>query len=108
MTPEQLKLADAVAALLNLQLAPGYEDHWSRVLALPEGGRLFFSTGRQRGQLHISAGVADQLREHRPYYREGEAPKTSINVSELKPAERTAGQKLDDASREFRSGSRLR
>ena len=42
------------------------------------------------GQLHISASVADNLREHRPYYREGEAPKTRINVSEAKDAERIA------------------
>ena len=91
MTPEQITLADAVAAQLNLQPAPGYDDHWARVLSLPDGGRLYFSAGRQRGQLHISASVADSLREHRPYYRHGEAPKTSINVSESKGAERIAG-----------------
>lgn len=34
--------------------------------------------------------MADHLREHRPYYREGEAAKTSINVSDTKPAERIA------------------
>jgi len=44
----------------------------------------------QSRQLHISASVADHLREHRPYYRDGEAPKTSINVSDTKPAERIA------------------
>ena len=49
------------------------------------------STGWQRGQLHISASVADSLRgEHRPYYRDGEAPKTEINVSESKDAQRIA------------------
>jgi len=90
MSPEQIKLADAVAALLNLSLAPGFEDHWSRTYSLPDGGRLYISAGRQRGQLHVSTSVADSLREHRPYYREGEAPKTSINVSETKPAERVA------------------
>jgi hypothetical protein len=90
MTPEQIKLADAVAALLNLQLAPGYEDHWSRTFALPDGGRLYISAGRQRDHLHISTSVADGLREHRPYYRAGEAPKTSINVAEAKSAERIA------------------
>jgi hypothetical protein len=90
MTPEQTKLADAVAALLSLKPAPGYEDRWARILALPDGGRLCISTGRGRGQLHISASVADNLREHRPYYRDGEAPKTSINVSDTKPAERIA------------------
>jgi len=40
--------------------------------------------------LHISASVADSLREHRPYYRDGEAPKTEINVSESKDAQRIA------------------
>jgi hypothetical protein len=34
--------------------------------------------------------VAEVLREHRPYYREGEAPKTSINVSMSKDARRIA------------------
>ena len=57
---------------------------------MPDGGRLYFSSGRQRGQLHISASVAESLREHRPYYREGEAPKTSMNVSESKDAKRIA------------------
>ena len=90
MTPEQIKLADDVAALLNLKPAPGYEDHWSRTFALPDGARLYIAAGRQREQLHVSASVADNLREHRPYYRQGEAPKTSINVSESKPAERIA------------------
>lgn len=90
MSPEQIKLADAVAELLNLQLAPGYEDHWSRIFSLPDGGRLYFSSARDRGHLHISASVAAHLRDHRPYYREGEAPKTSINVSESKPADRIA------------------
>ena len=90
MTPEQIKLADAVAVLLNLQLAPGYEDHWSRTFALPDGGRLYSAAGRQRGHLHISASVADHLREHRRYYRDGEAPKTSINASDSKPADRIA------------------
>jgi hypothetical protein len=86
MTPEQRAQADAVAAELNLAPAPGFDDHWARVFTLPDGGRLFFSSGRQRGQLHISASVAESLREHRPYYREGEAPKTSMNVSESKDA----------------------
>ena len=90
MTPEQQALADAVAAELNLAPAPGFDDHWARVFNLPDGGRLYFSCGRQRGQLHISASVANSLREHRPYYREGEAPKTSINVSESKDAQRIA------------------
>jgi hypothetical protein len=90
MTPEQKALADAVAAQLNFAPAPGCEDHWGRVFSLPDGGRLYFSSGRQRGQLHISASVANGLREHRPYYREGEAPKTSMNVSESKDAQRIA------------------
>jgi hypothetical protein len=90
MTPEQRAQADAVAAELNLAPAPGLDDHWARVFTLPDGGRLFFSVGRQRGQLNISASVADSLREHRPYYRDGEAPKTSINVLDTKPAERIA------------------
>jgi len=34
--------------------------------------------------------VADSLREHRPYYRDGQAPKTSINVSEAKSVQRIA------------------
>jgi hypothetical protein len=87
MIPEQIKLADAVAAQLNLAAAPGSEGHWARVFALPDGGRLCVSTGRQRGQLNISASVANGLREHRPYYRASEAPKTSINVSESKSAQ---------------------
>ena len=90
MSPDQIKLADAVGALLNLQPAPGFDDHWSRVFALPDGGRLYLQAGRQRGQLSISTSVIDCLREHRPYYREGEAPKTSINVSEAKDAKRIA------------------
>jgi hypothetical protein len=90
MTPEQRALAVAVAAQLNLQPALGFDDHWGPVFSLPDGGRLYFSSGRQRGQLHISASVANSLREHRPYYREGEAPKTSINVSESKDAQRIA------------------
>jgi len=60
------------------------------VFVLPDGGKLYFSSGRQRGQLHISASVADSLREHKPYYRDGEAALTSINVSDTKPAERIA------------------
>ena len=92
MTPEQRAQADAVAAELNLAPAPGFDDHWARVFTLPDGGRLFFSSGRQRGQLHISASVAESLREHRPYYREGEAPKTSMNVSESKDAQRIAAE----------------
>ena len=90
MTPEQKALADAVAAELNLPPAPGFDGHWARVFDLPDGGRLFFQAARDRGQLHISASVAERLREHRPYYREGEAPKTSINVSESKDAQRIA------------------
>src|SRR5664279_6602226 len=90
MTPEQKAVAVAVAAELDLQPAPGFDDHWGPVFSLPDGGRLYFSSGRQRGQLHISASVPDKLREHRPYYREGEAPKTGINVSESKDAQRIA------------------
>ena len=90
MSPNQIKLADAVGALLNLKPAPGFDGHWTRAFALPDGGRLYFSAGRQRGQMNISTSVMDCLREHRPYYREGEAPKTSINVSEAKDAKRIA------------------
>ena len=90
MTPEQRALADAVATELNLAPAQGFDGHWARVFDLPDGGGLYFSCGRQRGQLHISASVANSLREHRPYYREGEAPKTGINVSESKDARRIA------------------
>lgn len=90
MTPEQLKLADAVAAELNVRPDPAYTDHWSRIYSLPDGGRLYISAGRVRGHLHISASVADSLREHRPYHREGEGPKTSINVSDTKDAKRIA------------------
>ena len=90
MTPEQKALADAVATQLDLAPASGFDGHWARVFALPNGGRLYSSTGWQRGQLHISASVADSLREHRPYYRDGEAPKTEINVSESKDAQRIA------------------
>jgi hypothetical protein len=90
MTPEQQVLADAVAAELNLAPAQGFDGHWARVFDLPDGGRLYVQAGRQRGQLNISASVANDLSEHRPYYREGEAPKTSINVSESKDARRIA------------------
>ena len=90
MTPEQTILAEAVAAQLNLPPAPGFDGHWSRVFALPDGGRLYVAAGRQRGHLHVSASVADSLREHRAYYRDGEAPKTSINVADTKPADRIA------------------
>lgn len=90
MTPEQRAQADAVAAELNLLPAPGFDGHWARVFDLPDGGRLFFQAARDRGQLHISASVAERLREHRPYYREGEAPRTGINVSESKDARRIA------------------
>ena len=34
--------------------------------------------------------MLDSLREHRPHYRDGAAPKTSINVTDSKPAERIA------------------
>jgi len=90
MTPEQITLADAVAAQLGLPPAPGSDDHWARVFALPDGGSLYIHAGRQRGQLNISTSVANGLREHRPYYRDGEAPATSINVSDTKPVERIA------------------
>ena len=90
MTPEQKALAVAVAAQLNLQPTPGFDDHWARVFNLPDGGTLYFSSGRQRGQLHISASVANGLRDHRPYYRGDEAPKTSVNVSESKAAQQIA------------------
>ena len=90
MTPEQITLVEAVAARLKVKSVPGCEDHWSRVYALPDGGRLYVSAGRQRGHLHISTSVANHLRDHRSYYRDGEAPKTSINVSDAKSAERIA------------------
>ena len=90
MTPEQQALANAVAAELNLAPAQGFDGHWARVFDLPDGGRLFFQAARDRGQLHISASVAERLREHRPYYREGEAPKTGINVAMSKDAKRIA------------------
>ena len=90
MTPEQTSLAEAVAAQLNLPPAPGFDAFWARVFSLPDGGRLYISAGRQRGQLHVSASVADNLRDHRPYYRDGEAPKTSINVADTKTAAQIA------------------
>jgi hypothetical protein len=34
--------------------------------------------------------MAAGLRDHRPYYRAGEAPKTSINLSEAKDAKQIA------------------
>ena len=90
MTPEQHALADAVGAELKVALAAGFDGDWSRIFSLPDGGRLYISAGRVRGHLHISASVADNLREHRPYRRDGEGPKTSINVSETKDAKRIA------------------
>jgi hypothetical protein len=90
MSSDQIKLADAVAMELNLHPAPGFDGHWSRVFTLPDGGRLYLQAGRQCGQLSISTSVANELREHRPYYRTGEAPKTSINVSEAKGVKRIA------------------
>jgi hypothetical protein len=79
-----------VGKQLGLQLAPGFDSDWSRVFTLPDGGRLYVSGGRQRGHLNISASVMENLREHRPYYRDGEAPKTSINVSDTKDANQIA------------------
>jgi hypothetical protein len=90
MTPEHKSLADAVAAKLNLKVALDYTDNWARIFSLPNGGRLRFSDGRGPAQLHISASLPDGLREHRSYYRDGEAPKTSINVSDTKSADRMA------------------
>lgn len=90
MTPEHKTLADAVAAQLQIQTDPRYEDNWACIFTLPDGGRLSFSSGRQSGSIHISASQPDILREHRSYYRAGEAPKTSINVSLTKPADRIA------------------
>jgi len=90
MTPDQTSLAEAVAAQLSLPPAPGFDAFWARVFALPDGGRLYISAGRQRGHLHVSASVADGLRDHRPYYRNGEAPKTSINVADTKTAAQIA------------------
>jgi len=84
MTADQQSIAQAIAAQLQLQPAPGYDSHWAAVFLLPGGGKLFISSGRQRGQLHISTSLPDGLRDHRPYYRAGEAPKTGINVSEAK------------------------
>jgi hypothetical protein len=91
MTPEQQALADAVAKELNLVPAQGFDGHWAQVFDLSGGGRLFFQAAQQRGQLHLSASVAGPLRDHRAYYRDGEAPKTSINVSESKDARRMLG-----------------
>ena len=90
MTPEQIKLSDAVAAGLQLKPAPGFDGHWSRVFTLPDGGRLYFSAGRKPGTLQVYASVADNLRDHCPHYRLGDAPKTSINVSDTKQADRIA------------------
>src|ERR1035437_5755580 len=90
MTPEQTKLADAVAAQLGLPPAPSTDGHWARVFTLPDGGSLYVHAGRQRGQLNLSASVANDLREHKPFYRAGAAPKTSINVSDTKQVERIA------------------
>ena len=90
MDPEQRTLADAVAAQLGLKPVPGFDGHWARAFSLPDGGKLYLSTARQRGQLNISTSVADGLRDHRPYHREGEAPKTSIHVSAAKDAHRIA------------------
>ena len=84
MTPEQKSTAQAIATQLQLQPAPGYDGHWAAVFLLSGGGKLFISASRQRGQLHISTSLPDGLRDHRPYYRAGEAPKTGINVSETK------------------------
>ena len=90
MTPEQTLLMEAVAAQLGLQPAPGFDAKWARVFALPDDGTLYFSNGRQRGLLSISASVAASLRDHKPYYRDGQAPKTNINLSEAKGARRIA------------------
>ena len=90
MTPDQTSLAEAVAAQLSLPPAPGFDAFWARVFALPDGGRLYISAGRQRGHLHVSASVADGLRDHRPYYPAGEAPKSSINVADTKTAAQIA------------------
>lgn len=90
MNSTQQALAHAVAAQLQLSPAPAYDGHWAKVFLLTGGGKLFVSAGRQRGQLNISASLPDGLRDHRPYYRDGTAPKTSINVSETKSPEQIA------------------
>src|SRR5437016_7756129 len=90
MTPEQRALAEAVAAQLGLSPAPGFDRQWGPVLSLPDGGRLYISAGRQHGQMHFSTSVPECLRPHRSYYRDGEAPKTSINVAESKSAKQIA------------------
>jgi len=90
MTPEHKALAEAVAAQLQLNPAPGYDDLWTPVFVMPDGGKLLFSDGRAHGQLHISTSLPNTLHDHRSYYRAGEAPKTSINVSDTKPADRIA------------------
>ena len=41
MSPDQIRLADAVAAQLGLQPAPGSDGHWSRVFpCLMEAGSM--------------------------------------------------------------------
>jgi len=49
MTPEHKALAAAVAAQLQLNPAPGYDDLWTPVFVMPDGGRLQFSDGRAHG-----------------------------------------------------------
>ncbi len=90
MTPDQKTLADAVAKELGLKLAPGYDSNWARAYVLDDGGRLHVTAGRQAGHLNWSTCVAHNLREHRPYHRDGEGPKTSINVSDTKNAKQIA------------------
>ena len=49
-SPEQSTLADAVAAELNLTTAPGFDHQWTRVFALPDGGSLYISAARHKGE----------------------------------------------------------
>lgn len=86
MTLEQKALADAVAKKLGIEAGPDCDTNRARVFMLKDGGRLHVSAGRHFDQLHFSTGVAQSLRDHRPYYREGVAPKTSINVSATEKA----------------------
>ena len=91
--PENRIKAAAVGAAFGTP-DPKFDDSWQVACLLPDGSSLHFYE-RQHGRLEISASVPAALRDHRPYYRNGEAPKTSISVS----ADKSVAQIVADVQR---------
>jgi hypothetical protein len=74
----------AVATALGFTLEPT-ESTWQQVYLMQDGGRLYASESRQRGKLSFHTAVAHDLSNHRPYWKDGEAPELTIGVSDSKP-----------------------